>query len=71
MSYNRAKFKKKNNNQPKTRKFYDDEEEMYGNARAIQERQAHLRDKRIQNALRSKDIAALYEEDEEELEIKI
>lgn len=67
MSYNRAKFKKKNNQ----KRFYDDEEEMYGNARAIQERQAHLRDKRIQNALRAKDIAALYEEDEEELEIKI
>lgn len=70
MSYNRAKFKKKNN-QPKGKRFYDDEEEMYGNARAIQERQAHLRDKRIQNALRAKDISALYEEDEDELEIKI
>jgi hypothetical protein len=70
MSYNRAKFKKKNN-QPKTKRFYDDEEEMFGNARAIQERQAHLRDKRIQNALRTKDISALYEEDEDELEIKI
>jgi len=63
MSYNRAKFKKKNS-QPKTKRFYDDEDEVYMNARAIQERQVHLRDKRIQNALRSKDISALYEEDE-------
>lgn len=63
MSYNRAKFKKKNN-QPKIKRFYDDEEEMFRNARAIQERQAHLRDKRIQNALRSRDIEALYEEDD-------
>ena len=63
MSYSRAKFKKKNN-QPKTKRFFDDEEETFGNARAIQERQIHLRDKRIQNALRSKDISVLYEEDE-------
>lgn len=69
MSYNRAKFKKKNNNQPKGKKFFDDEEEMYGNAKAMQERQVHLRNKRIQNALRAKDISALYEE-EDELEIK-
>lgn len=67
MSYNRAKFKKKNF-QPKGKKFFDDEEEMYGNAKAMQERQAHLRDKRIQNALRAKDITALYEEEEDELE---
>jgi len=71
MSYNRAKFKKKNNNQPKKKKFFDDEEEMFKNARVLQERQAHLRDKRIQNALRAKDISALYEEEEDELEIKI
>lgn len=67
MSYNRAKFKKKNNQ----KRFYDDEEEMYGNAKAIQERQSHLRNKRIQNALRAKDISALYEEEEDELEIKM
>jgi hypothetical protein len=64
MSYNRAKFKKKNNTQQKGKRFYDDEEDMFGNARAIQERQAHLRDKRIQNALRTKDISALYEDEE-------
>jgi hypothetical protein len=63
MSYNRAKFKKKNN-QSKTNRFYDDEEDAFRNARAIEERQMHLRDKRIQNALRSKDISVLYEEDE-------
>lgn len=61
MSYNRAKFKKKNSH--KTKRFYEDEEEMFGNARAMQERQTHLRDKRIQNALRSKDISVLYEEE--------
>jgi hypothetical protein len=60
MSYSRAKFKKKNNQ----KRFYDDEEEAFGNARAIEERQMHLRDKRIQNALRSKDISALYDEEE-------
>lgn len=65
MSYNRAKFKKKNNyQQPKTKRFYDDEEEAIRNARLIEERKMHLRNKRIQNALRSKDISALYEEDE-------
>ena len=63
MSYSRAKFKKKNN-QPKGKRFYDDEEEAIRNARLIEERQMHLRDKRIQNALRSKDISAFYEEDE-------
>jgi hypothetical protein len=67
MSYNRAKFKKKNNQ----KRFYDDEEEMYGNVKAMQERQSHLRNKRIQNALRAKDISALYEEEEDELEIKM
>lgn len=68
MSYNRAKFKKKNSH--KTKRFYEDEEEMFPNAKAVQERQEHLRNKRIQNAIRSLDIEALYEEDEE-LEIKI
>jgi hypothetical protein len=63
MSYSRAKFKKKNN-QSKGKRFYDDEEEAIRNARLIEERQMHLRDKRIQNALRSKDISAFYEEDE-------
>jgi hypothetical protein len=62
MSYSRAKFKKKSS-QPKSKRFFDDEEDNYRNPRAIQERQMHLRNKKIQNALRSRDLDVLYEEE--------
>lgn len=46
------------------RKFHDDDEDYY-NDRNVKERNRHRQEKRLSNALRSKNIDALYQLDDD------